>query len=295
MPDLCTDSTQDPAVRLRSTLAYARELLPRNTGQRLVCAFLPLTIRDPAGYGWLMRQVITPDGMPPWYRGMRFILREDTVAPMMGADLPPFVQIHPMDFSAEAMEASLQQEGEDPEVRRERRAQALLQLASLDYAHSRYDAALRKYYELLGYYQQTGNTAVQAVVVMGIGDVYQRMGNLASARDWYTRAIRAACESKSPVVLFTLARNLGHVSFDLQQYEDAERYFDSVRQLALEVYDPDAKILALEWGALSQMQLSAHDRARRSLSEALAVAGEFEKPEHQARIAERLRQLGAAH
>jgi tetratricopeptide (TPR) repeat protein len=239
-----------------------------------------------------MRQLITPDGMPPWYRGMRFFLLEETAVPMLGADLPPFVQRHQLDFSAEAMEASLQEETEDAEISRENRMQALLQLASLDYAHARYDAALRKYYELLDYYRQTGNTTIQAVVVMGIGDVYQRTGDLATARDWYTRAITAACESKSPVILFTLARNLGHVSFELKQYEDAERYFDSAQQLALQVCDADAKVLALEWRALSQIQLSAHDRAQRSLSEALAAAGEFEKQEHVPRIMERLQQLG---
>jgi tetratricopeptide (TPR) repeat protein len=198
-----------------------------------------------------------------------------------------------MDFSAEAMEASLQQEAEDLEIGPENRAQALLQLASLDYAHSRYDAALGRYHRLLGYSRQTGNTTMQAIVVIGIGDVYQRMGDLETARDWYTRAIHAACESKSPVVLFTLARNLGHVSFELQQYEDAERYFDSTQQLALQVHDPDAKILALEWRGVSQMQLSAYDRAHRSLSEALATADEFEKHEHRLRIMERLQEFTA--
>jgi hypothetical protein len=89
-----------------------------------------------------------------------------------------------------------------------------------------------------------------------------------------------------------LARNLAHLSYDLRQYEDAERYFDSAQQLALQVYDPDAKILALECRAFSQLHLSAGDRARRSFSEALTTAREFGKRDHESRILERLRHFG---
>jgi tetratricopeptide (TPR) repeat protein len=212
---------------------------------------------------------------------------------MFEANLPPFVQVHQMDFSAEAMEASLQQDAADIDLSRERRAQALLQLAGMDYAHSRFDDALTKYHELLGYYQETGNTTMQALVVIGVGDVHQRMGKLSEAKDWYTRAIKAACESKVPLVLFTLARNLGHISFELQHYEDAERYFDSAQQLALQVHDPEAKILALEWRAYSQMQLSATARAQHSFQEAFRTAREFDKHDHESRLTERLNQLGA--
>lgn len=294
LPQLCLEESNPPELRLKDTLRYARSLLPKDNGQRLVCAFLPLVVKDTAGYGWLMRQIIQPGGTPPWYYRMRFVLREDTQKPMLGPDISqmPFVQTHEFDMSHEAMAASLEKEAQDEKAPREQRAQALLQLASLDFAHGRYQQALDKYYQLLAYYQETGNTTLQALTLNGIADIFRRAGDIQSAKAWYSRAIAPATESKSPVILFTLARNLAHTSYELGQYADAEKFFDSSQQLGLQVYDPEAKILALEWRALSQMKLGSPDRAKQSLRDALAAARQWSKQQHEERILSRLTQLG---
>jgi tetratricopeptide (TPR) repeat protein len=296
MPVVCQDESQEPETRLRATLEYARSLLPPNTGQRIVCAFLPMTIADPAGYGGLMTGLIAPGTVPPWYHLIRFILREDTLAPALGARILtiPFVTVQEFDFSPEAIAASLKEIARDG-ADREQRAQALLQLAFLDYAHGRADEALAGFHEVLGYYQETGNATMLAVALTGVGDVYQRGGDLGQAKDWYARAIAPAVECKSPIALFTVARNLGHVSFALRQFEEAESFFDSAQILGLQIYDPESKILALEWKALAAQQLSAPDRAIQSLTEALASARQFHKTEHEKRVQDRLRQFGVFH
>jgi tetratricopeptide (TPR) repeat protein len=291
MPEMCMDSSRQPDDRIRTALAYARSLLPRGGGKRLICAFLPMNLQDPNGYGRLMIGVTDPGGLPPWYRGMRFILREDTNNPMFAAGMPLLSQVHEMDFSPEAIHASLHQEAMSHTSPREQQAQALFQLATLDQVYGRQDEAFQRFFGLLGYYQETGNQTMQAMALIGMGDVSQQRGDLAAAKDWYESAIPAATEAKSTTGLFTLARNLGQIAFQLQNYKDAETYFDSAQKLALHVYDPEAKILSLEWCALSQMYLSAYDRARRSLTEALTVTRQFEKREHEERIANRLAQL----
>lgn len=294
MPAVCEDEAREPIVRLRATLEYARSLLPPNTGQRIVCAFLPMTIADPAGYGRLMTELIAPGTVPPWYHRVRLILREDTLSPALGERILtiPFVTVQEFDFSPEAIAASLREIARNDGAGREQRAQALLQLAFLDYGHGRAREALAGFHEVLGHYQETGNATMLAVALAGVGDVYQRGGDLAQAKDWYARAIAPAVECKSPIVLFTVARNLGHVSFALRQFEEAESFFDSAQILGLQIYDPESKILALEWKALAAQQLSAPDRAIQSLTEALASARQFHNTEHEKRIQDRLRQFG---
>jgi tetratricopeptide (TPR) repeat protein len=252
-----------------------------------------MVISDSIGYGHLIRKLIEPEGMPPWYHRMRIIVREEADSSLVGTDVAgaPFVAVHRLDFSPQTIAASLEQTVNDPKTSREERARSLLQLAYLDYAHNRDKQALEKFTGLLTHYEETKNTVMQAIALTGIGSVHQRSGDLAHAWEWYCRAIRPAGESKSPMVLFTLAHDLGQVAFRLQRYEEAESFFHSAQLLGLQVYDPESKIAALEWKSLAQMQLSAHNRARESLNEALATAREFGKRDAEQRVQMKLNDL----
>jgi tetratricopeptide (TPR) repeat protein len=296
MPALATDESCEAHARVRATLEYVRSILQPNTGQRLVCAFLPMVISDAAGYGRLMRKLIEPEGMPPWYHRMRIIVRDETDSSLLQTDVAraPFVAVHRLDFSPETIAASLEQTANDPNASREERARSLLQLAYLDYAQGRDQQALEKFTGVFTYYEGTKNAVMQAIALTGIGSVHQRSGDFARAWEWYCRAIRPAGQSKSPMVLFTLARDLGQVAFGLQRYQDAESYFHSAQLLGLQVYDPESKIAALEWKSVAQIELSAHDRARESLKEALATAREFGKQDAEQRIQVKLNELNGS-
>lgn len=296
LPALAMGESCEADVRVRAALEYARSILPPNTGQRLVCAFLPMVISDAAGYGRLMRKLIEPEGMPPWYHRMRIIVREEADSSLLGTDVAgaPFVAVHRLDFSPEIIAASLEQTAKDPNANEEERARSLLQLAYLDYAHGRDQQALEKFTGLLTYYEETKNAVMQAIALTGIGSVHERADDLAHAWEWYCRAIRPASEGKSPMVLFTLARDLGQVALGLQRYEEAESFFHSAQLLGLQVYDPESKIAALESKSLAQIHLTAHDRARESLNEALETAREFGKQDAAQRIQVKLNELNGS-
>jgi len=297
MPELCLDKTRDPALRIRESLEYARTLLPKDTEQRMIVAFLPMRILEAGGYAQLMGTVVQPQSVPPWYRRMRIIVREDTTVPTLPPGLPsvPFIAVHHLDLSHDAIVASLEQTANNDAADRDQRAQSLLQLAYIDQAHGRVQAALSKFQDLLAYYSEVGNSTMLALAISGVGNVYQSSGDLVRAKEWHSRAIAPAGESKSPIILFTVARNLGQVAFELGQFLEAESFFDSAGTMGIQIHDPDSVILALEWKAMSAVQLAAYDRARVSLSQALAKAREFQKSEHEARIYARLQGLGSVN
>ncbi len=130
---------------------------------------------------------------------------------------------------------------------RKSKAQALIQLAFIDYAHGRYSDALARYDQLLGFYQKTHNKLMQALVMNGIGDVYNRQQKLPIALSWYRRALVPAAGAASPVLMLTLGRNLAHFHYERKEYAEAEVYFDGCQKVGPMTSDPSAKILALEW------------------------------------------------
>src|SRR5262249_32983803 len=130
----------------------------------------------------------------------------------------PRVRRAGVDFSPAAIEASTAQDVEDEGLPIEQRMQALLTLACLDSAHGRVEAATPKFDMLLGYYQQTSNHALQAFVLNAFGDMERRRGDLDRAQHWYECASPPAVESRSPVVLATVTKNLGDLAYERGQY-----------------------------------------------------------------------------
>jgi tetratricopeptide (TPR) repeat protein len=281
-PEASLDERRPAWLRIREALTFARLLVPANLGKRLVCALLPLNIADPVSYRKLVEKLAEPDGRVPWFRGMRIIVREDATVPMLTEEIRKerFVRLLQVDLSMEAMAADTAAELEDPDLPKEERAQSLLQSACHDYSHQRYESALAKYSELLAHSQETGNISMQALVMNGIGDVYSRMKNRDDARAWYERALVPACDSKSPVLMFTVSRNLAHTYYDLGEFTQAEVFFDGAQELGMQTGDPEAKILALEWRGLSQEEQKKYKEASHSFKDAAKLAREFKREEH---------------
>lgn len=286
------DEKRAASVRVREALCFARALLPADGGQRIVFALTPLNITDLPGYAELVEQLALTNGGVPWFRGMRIIVREDTALPMLPEALSgePYVVRKDFDLSMDAIAQSIEEAAEDPEASPEQKSQALMQSASIDYAHGRNDAALAKYNELLAHYQETDNPVMQALVMTGIGDVHNRSGEFDEAQAWYERALVPAAETESPVVMFTLGRNLGHLHFDREEYAEAETYFEGCQQVGPMTNDPSSRILALEWRGLSQLRRAAFESASQSFDEAIEAIGEFDRQEHLKRNLEHLRE-----
>lgn len=280
MPEALFDARRPPADRLRETISFARSLVPREGGHRLVWAMFPQQIDDRLAYLSFVSSFVPRDGVKPWMRGVRLIFRDEAEA---GPRAPlfagaPRVRVTRMDFGPEAMAASLEQEAGDEDLPAEQRMQSLFALAALDTSHNRIEEALAKYKLLLGYYQQSENQLMQALVMNGLGDVYQRNSDLARAQRWYECAITPALAAQVPVVLATLTKSLGDVSYKLERYADAEQYYDNWDKLAGYTLDAESKARALEWRGLSQERQGAYVRAAKSWEAAATLSRSTEMP-----------------
>ncbi|MBV9928146.1 MAG: tetratricopeptide repeat protein [Acidobacteria bacterium] len=298
LPETLSDARQPPAERLRELICFARTLVPREGGHRLVWAMFPQEIADRPAYLNLVSSFIPRAGIKPWMRGLRLIFRDEAEPQQRARQFTeaPRVRVNRVDFGPEAVAASLEEEVADEDLSVEERMQSLFTLASLDTAHNRIADALARYKVLLGHYQQSENQLMQALVMNGIGDVYQRNEDLGRAQRWYECAITPALAAQVPVVLATLAKALGDVAYKLGQYAEAEQYYDNWDKLAGHMLDAESKARALEWRGLCQEQQGAYVRATRSWEDAATLSRNTELPaflktnlEHLRRVYPRLR------
>jgi tetratricopeptide (TPR) repeat protein len=242
---------------------------------------LPLTIKDMVGYGKLAAMLLSTEEIP-WFSRIRIILRDNANEPMIESGIykSDFVLVKQVDFSPKAMEAAITAELKNNGIGLEQRAQLMVQLASMDYSHQRYNEAISKYKELLAYFQQTTNLPFQSLVMNGLGDVYRRANKPRLAIEWYERALVPAADSKSPVILFSIARNLAHTHFEQGEFDRAEIYFDGAQQLGPVTNDPEARMLSLEWRGLCQQEQAILEKAFESFKLATLEAREFKRDEH---------------
>jgi tetratricopeptide (TPR) repeat protein len=266
LPATLLNEERPIAQRLREMLDYARAQLPREGGHRLIWGMMPLVIHDLRGWRELWSTLLPGPKVQPWMRSLRLIFREATSL----IDELPFILRAPRvglaypDFGPAALSAALEKESKDEGLPEPQRMQSLLQVACLDYAHGREQAAIEKYQVLLAYYEQTGNLPLQAFVLNCIGDVFHRRGDLAQAQHFYERAVPPIVKSPSLVVFATIVKNLGDVAYAQRQYPRAEKYYDGWEKLAAKMFDLDSMVRAEEWRGRSQEQQGAWERATES-------------------------------
>jgi len=273
LPQSLFDESRPPADRLREAIIFARSLVPREGGHRLVWAMFPQKIANRRAYLGLISSLVPWQGIQSWMRGVRLIFRDEIDSESYDPKLTkgPRVRLVKVDLGPEAIEKGLKDEVEDETLPDADRMQSLLALAYKDYAYNRTDDAIAKFQVLLGYYQKTGNQTMQAFVINAFGDVYRRAGDLEKARHWYECAVPPAAESKSPVIMATVGRNLGEISYQQQKFKEAEQYFDGVEKVSAHMLDPESKARALEWRGLSQEKQKAFNPAIESWEAAVLL------------------------
>ena len=281
LPPALFDQSRPAADRLIDGISFARSLVPAGGGHRLVWAMCPLEVADWGAYLKLVSALVPAGGIRPWMRGVRLIFRYQAVAGQLAPDLAkaPRVRVAEMNLGPGDMEAAIRGEVDDEQLPVEERMQALVSLAVLDYAHGRVADAVAKFNHLLGHYQQTGNQRMQAFVLNGLGDVAQhRQNDVEQALHWYECAVPPAAEAQDPVILSSVVRNLGDVSFQRGRYAEAEQYFTHLDRLTAVTFDADAKARALEYRGLSQEKQGAADPAVESWETAAAFCRETWRP-----------------
>lgn len=294
LPDNVLNEALPPLERFKSAILFIRTKLISSEGQnRLVLGIFPLHIKGKDEYLQMINELIPWRGIEKWMRGLRIIVRDDSDSPILTKYLnnAPKVQLYNPDLSPDALIKSMEEKASDPSTPDEEWAYSLLTLACMDYAEERHDSALSKYRELLAYYQDTQNLAMQAFVINSIGDVFHRSGDLQKAQEWYECAIVPATEAKSPVILLSVAKNLGHVAYKLRQYSLAEEYFEGANKLAGELRDAESKAETLELIGLCQEQQKKYDKAIETWNIAVQLCRNLDMNDYLKKNLEHLRDI----
>ena len=233
-----------------------------------------MCIRDSLG------ELCPPGTVQPWMRGVRLIVRED--APVARLEPPlerlPRVRSLAVDFGPSAQQRALEEDSEDPTLPEERRAQALYSLAVIDYGYNRAAQAIARFDELLAYYRRTGNATMRALVMHGLGAVFERNADLERARHWYECAVVPTSESRVPVVMSMVASSLGSLGLREGRYQEALEYFEGCEKLASHTLDAGSKVRALEQKGLCFEKLGRLEPAIESWERALTLCRSVELP-----------------
>jgi len=246
--------TGAPLDRVEAMLAWMLARMPAGD-HRLVCAFLPVEISDPDGYGALGEALVR---RPPT-AGLRLVLRDDAAtprfAPLAHAWPDTCVVAHRVALDPGGLVDAVAGVATNPQCAPRDRMLALLQIAFLDLGHGRAAAARQKFLATAGFFARTGEPALQAVALGGGADVTARAGDPDGARAEYDAALLVAARAGALPVVLNLAIALGGLCRDRRQLADAEAYHRLAALTAEKTVNPFARADALaEVGALQLAQ-----------------------------------------
>lgn len=281
-PQILSDDAP-PAQRLRALGAFSRELLPIPNGGNNVWIFYPLEVADYGAFARLMEELIRHDFPFPWCHHLRFIVRADPgqleVRAALGAS--PRIRWYQPDLSMNAINQSLEADIADESLPLYERIAPVPIMAGNDFAWGRYPEAIQKYELLLRYYAPINNYPMAAVALNGMGESYEKMGDLERANESYEAALIPASHGDHPpvAIFLNVVTNLGNLRAHQAQWADAEAYYDMAQQLATAARNASAKISALENRGLCQQQQGKIEEALGSWNDGAVIAAQLEDAE----------------
>jgi tetratricopeptide (TPR) repeat protein len=279
-----------PATRLRALAAFSRELLPIPGGGHVVWAFFPLAISDGSAFASLMVEVLEHEFPFPWCHHLRFIARDDPAECALEKRLAgaPRIAWYRPDFGPEAIERSIEADLADDSRPLEERLTTLLVSAATDSAFQRNAQALAKYELLLRYHAPRGHHAMAAIALGGMGEIYERLGELERASASYEAALLPASHGEHPPipVFLNVVLSLARLRTAQERWSDAEAYYDIGQQLATVARDPATVIRALEGRGTSQLRQGKSADALQSWERGLTLAAQLEDPQLCAQLLE---------
>lgn len=295
IPSLVKDASTPPALRLRELAAFSRELLPVPNGGVNVWTFFPLEISNFASYGKLMAEVTEHEFPFPWCHHLRFIIRDDPVSREVEKTFEntPRIQCYKPDLSIEALNQSIEEEAADESLPLAERMSSLLVSAGNDFAFQRYPDALEKYALLLRYHGSMNNTAMAAVAMHGMGQVYERMGDITMADEAYQAALVPASHGEHPAiqVFLNVILSLADLRMKQENWNEAEGYWDSVQQLATVTRDATLKARGLNHRGVCQYQQEKFQEAEQSWRASAIIAAQLQDVEQCGNAVEHMRDL----
>jgi tetratricopeptide (TPR) repeat protein len=272
-----------PAQWLRELAAFSRELLPIPNGGNNVWIFYPLAIANHAAFATLMEEVLRHEFPFPWCHHLRFIMREDPADRALQQVLAnsPRIEGYQPDLSAESINRSMEEEVADESLPLEERLGTLVVLAGNDFAFQRYAEALEKYELLLQYHAPMGNYPIAALALNGMGEVYEKMGDVERANESYEAALIPASHGDNPPIpiFLNVVLNLANLRLAQERWEDAEACYDMAQQLATVARNAPVKIRSLENLGVCQQRQGKLDEAARSWNDGAVIAAQLEDVE----------------
>jgi tetratricopeptide (TPR) repeat protein len=294
MPPQVLDANAPPHLRLRHLAAFSRELLPIPNGGNVVWTFFPLEIADPSAYATLLQEVLLHEFPNPWCHHLRFIIRDDPAARAIHEHLAEFARIdwYEPDLGPQAIRRGFEEAADDETLSLDERLGSVMVLAGIDQAARRHDDALEKYALLLQYHAPLGNLVMAAVALNGMGETYEKLGDLERANDSYQSALTAASHGEHPsaAVLLNIVFNLANLRYMEQRWAEAEAYYDLAQQLATVARNGPARVQALDFRGICQRQQSQLQNAEASWYAGSVIAAQLEDAELCRMLVGRLRQ-----
>lgn len=233
-----------PPERLSRLLRYLLTLLPNDRDHAMVVGLLPLECTDTEGYQRLVESILPIPRIEPWMAGLRVLVYDDRTTRRLVTSLEErridTVITFEVDFSTAALTDTLAESAANTSLPLEQRMLALFQLAAIDYGYQRHDAALEKYGVLYEYYSKPPVPHLQALCLLGSGDVLRAQAKPAEAKPLLQRGIAIAMQHDARAPLLNLLISIVEVCFELGHHEDAASYAESGATLAACSFNPYA-------------------------------------------------------
>ncbi len=247
-PEAMFEAAVPTPTRLRFGLGYAASLVDPKGGQRYVWGMVPGEIRNPDKYLALLASV--PAAEPQqWMRGGRVIARvpvnfDLSRSPLVGL---PRVKVEKFVIPHDAHEQELFAMLADPAIPEADRMGAAVQIGFIDTAHGRLAAATGHFNKALVFFQWVRLPAMIGLVMVGLGDVARRQGDIPGARRWFEAALVPAVESESPILLANIVQNLAATDYQEGKYADAAKSYAELTTVRRSMFDEDGVAEAIEW------------------------------------------------
>jgi tetratricopeptide (TPR) repeat protein len=264
----------------------------------IVWTFFPLEIGDASAYARLMAEVIAHEFPFPWCHHLRFILRDNPADREIERtlDQTPRTQRFTPDLSTETLNRSVEEETADETLPLSERMSSLLVSAGNDLAFQRFPSALEKYALIQQYHGSMNNYAMAALAMHGMGQVYERTGDLEKADEAYQAALIPASHGEHPSisVFLNVILSLANLRMTQQSWGEAEGYWDSAQQLATVMRDGPLKVRALEQRGICQQNQGKLQEAEKSWDSGAVIAAQLQDAELCGGLIQRMRDLCAS-
>jgi tetratricopeptide (TPR) repeat protein len=285
-----TSESHEPSLRLVRLMQYVESLVTDE--RRVIWIIYPMEIKSTVQYAQLVNHV-NEELKTGSLRITKLIVRDSAVSPILAPALDgqPNVKAYRPDLDPQSFEKKLNEKANDPALPAEEQAQLHMMLANFDIANQRYDMALARNLELLGYFRRVGQRQEQAVVMSNIGDLHYIQKKFNEAQTWYERAISLSLDLKSKPLVLYQSLNLGNAMFAQNRFADALVYYNASEQIARDSNQPRDQIQTLEQMGLANQRMGRQAEAAENWEKAVELSRELKFKEGQRANLERLRDL----